>query len=293
MRFISVFTLLLGIGATGLGGLYKFSSLTPRTLKEYLEWQGLNLISHSSDNYWKAVLEDSQDVAKKATGKENPTIEDLKKWCIDNLPKEKYDDFKVYAVSLCVDNPKTVKARIIQLDGDISKLMSSNDDDKYKVAYVFRKHIDGFHNLIGYKPEIGNHGKEIENLDAAKSAFKKWCSESLDKPMDDILVLNIRTLCTPKKFSTILDLIKQNKEDKLLLTEDNNSFELMQKYEIIKELSTWKEDEGGRELPKTFNNLKNWCETNKNKPFYEEKVFSGIYPKFRFRCLKGVIGIPS
>ncbi|CBY93053.1 hypothetical protein HF1_10450 [Mycoplasma haemofelis str. Langford 1] len=282
MRLIPALAL-LGIGATGFGGLYKFSNLTPRTLKEYLEWQGLNLISDSSDNYWKAVLEDSKDIAKKATSKEEPTIQDIKQWCVGNLPKEKYDDLKDYAVELCVDNPKTVKSRIIQLDGGTEKLISSGDAEKYKVAYVFRKHIDGFHDLIGYKPEVDEQGKEQENLEASKTAFQNWCEDSLKKPVDDTLVLNVRTLCTPKKFTTIKELIEQNGEKDSLLTDPKNDSELQQKFEEIKEKASWKQD---KQNASSKEDLKNWCTETENKKFSDSGVFSEDYPKFRFRCIK-------
>ncbi|AEG73381.1 hypothetical protein MHF_1138 [Mycoplasma haemofelis Ohio2] len=282
MRLVPALAL-LGIGATGFGGLYKFSNLTPRTLKEYLEWQGLNLISDSSDNYWKAVLEDSKDIAKKATSKENPTIQDIKQWCVGNLPKEKYDDLKDYAVELCVDNPKTVKSRIIQLDGGIEKLISSGDAEKYKVAYVFRKHIDGFHDLIGYKPEVDEQGKEQEDLEASKTAFQKWCEDSLKKPVDDTLVLNVRTLCTPKKFTTIKELIEQNGEKDSLLTDTKNESELQKKFEEIKEKASWKRDE---QSASSKDDLKRWCTDTESKKFSDSGVFSEDYPKFRFRCIK-------
>ncbi|AEW45459.1 hypothetical protein MHC_02985 [Mycoplasma haemocanis str. Illinois] len=276
--------ILLGVGTAGIGGWYKFHHLKPKTLRQYLEWQGLRLISDSEANYWKAVLEENQELIKKLDiGTSN--IEGLKEWCKKHIDTESYEDLKENASLLCVDNPKTVKARIIQLDGDISKLMSSGDDNKYKVAYVFRKHINGFHDLIGYKPQIGNNGKELEDLPTASAAFKKWCEDSLKRGIEETLIFNVRTFCTPKSFSSILELITQNGESDLLLTNGNNASDLSSKYESIKELDSWKED--SENSARNVNDLKKWCEENRDKNFYEKEVFSKVYPKFRFRCLKG------
>ncbi|AEG73378.1 hypothetical protein MHF_1135 [Mycoplasma haemofelis Ohio2] len=282
---------LLGLGTAGVGGWYKFRNLEPTTLRQYLEWQGLRLISDSESNYWNAVLEEHKEFIKES-GLDNSKIDGIKQWCKDNIDSKDYENLKSKALRLCVDNPKTIKARIIQLDGGTGHLINGNDaDNKYKVSYVFRKHIDGFNSLISYSPQMGDDGKEVENLDVAKDAFKKWCTDSLDKPIDETLVQNIRTLCTPKKFSTIEDLIKQNKEDKMLLTEDSNKSDLESKYNTIKELSTWTADNTGSKSDSS--DLKTWCETNKSKNFHEPKVFSETYPKFRFRCLKGTTADPK
>ncbi|AEW45693.1 hypothetical protein MHC_04185 [Mycoplasma haemocanis str. Illinois] len=272
---------LLGLGSAGIGGWYKFHHLKPKKLRQYLEWQGLRLISDSETNYWKAVLEENKELIGKL-GMPS-TVDKVKRWCQDHIDSENYEDFKDNASLLCVDNPKTVKARIIQLDGNTEKLI--NGDNQYKVAYVFRKHINGFHDLIGYKPQIGNNGKELEDLEAAKDAFKKWCESSLEKGIEETLILNIRTFCIPKSFSTIKELITKNGEDSLLLTSSNLDSDLQQKHESIKTLDSWKADNLRQEGDK--NNLKTWCEQNLNKNFYDDKVFSEVYPKFRFRCLKG------
>ncbi|AEW45670.1 hypothetical protein MHC_04070 [Mycoplasma haemocanis str. Illinois] len=273
---------LLGVGTAGIGGWYKFHHLKPKTLRQYLEWQGLRLISDSETNYWQAILEENKELTKKL-GIDTSKVDGVKKWCQKHIDFENYEDLKESASLLCVDNPKTVKARIIQLDGSLEKLI--NADNQYKVAYVFRKHINGFHDLIGYKPKIGNNGKELEDLSAAGDAFKKWCESSLEKGIEETLILNVRTFCTPKSFSSILELITHNGESNRLLTESSNDSYLNSKYESIKQLDSWKADNESRLENKE--DLKKWCEENKSKNFYEDEVFSKVYPKFRFRCLKG------
>ncbi|CBY93028.1 hypothetical protein HF1_10200 [Mycoplasma haemofelis str. Langford 1] len=282
--------ILLGLGSVGVGGWYKFSNLKPKTLRQYLEWQGLRLISDSETNYWKAVIEEN---GKLISDLSISGVEEVKSWCNRHIDSPNYEDFKDSASLLCVDNPRTVKARIIQLYGDTSRLIQSgNDEDKqYKVAYVFRKHIDGFHSLIGYSPEIGEDGKEVEDLDAAKSAFKEWCTSSLSKAVDETLVLNVKELCIPKKFSSIKELIEQRGESTLLLTSGNNSIDLQSKHESIKGLASWKAD--NEKNGETQEDLKDWCEKNESKNFSDSKVFSEVYPKFRFRCLKNSEGQPQ
>ncbi|CBY93008.1 hypothetical protein HF1_10000 [Mycoplasma haemofelis str. Langford 1] len=280
---------LLGLGSVGVGGWYKFSNLKPKTLRQYLEWQGLRLISDSETNYWKAILDENGQLVSKLN---IDGIEGIKSWCRDNLDSESYEDLKIPALSLCVDNPSTVKARLIQLYGDTNFLINGNDaDNKYKVAYVFRKHIDGFNALIGYSPEIGQDGKEVENLEEAKTAFKAWCTSSLTKPIDETLVLNVKELCTPKKFSTIKQLIELRGESGKLLTDNKNSNDLNSKHEAIKAFDSWKADNNSEEGTK--DKLKEWCTTNESKNFYEESVFSETYPKFRFRCLKDSDAAPQ
>ncbi|AEW45465.1 hypothetical protein MHC_03015 [Mycoplasma haemocanis str. Illinois] len=274
---------LLGAGTLGIGSWYKFHHLKPKTLRQYLEWQGLRLISDSEANYWKAVLEENLGLAEKLSI-DTSNIEGVKGWCRNHIDSENYENLKESASLLCVDNPKTVKARIIQLDGGLGKLINGdNSDDQYKVAYVFRKHINGFHDLIGYKPKMGNNGKELEDLPTASAAFKKWCEDSLKREIEETLILNVRTFCTPKSFSSILELITQNGESNLLLTNGDNDGDLSSKYESIKGLDSWKSEavEGiGKE------SLKKWCTDHQEKKFSENKVFSDVYPKFRFRCLK-------
>ncbi|AEG73402.1 hypothetical protein MHF_1161 [Mycoplasma haemofelis Ohio2] len=275
----------MGLSAAGLGGLYKFHNLKPKTLREYLEWQGLRLLSESEENYWNAVLEENKDLIGNL-GLDTSGTDAVKSWCKKNIDFESYDDLKNNASLLCVDNPKTVKGRIIQIDGNTSKLIQGGDEEgnQYKVAYVFRKHIDGFHALIGYQPEIDDKGKEIEDLEKAKDAFKKWCTESLDKPIDETLVQSVKTFCTPKGFSSIEELINRNGEKSLLLTENSNSEQLKSKYDAIKEKDSWKSEDS--KSKGTQEDLKDWCTQNKDKKFHDKDVFSEIYPKFRFRCLK-------
>ncbi|AEW45690.1 hypothetical protein MHC_04170 [Mycoplasma haemocanis str. Illinois] len=273
---------LLGLGTVGIGGWYKFHHLKPKTLRQYLEWQGFRLISDFETNYWQVVLEENGKIVSdlRING-----VEEVKAWCKHHMDSENYEDLKENASLLCVDNPKTVKGRIIQLYGDTKRLIQSGneEDDKYKIAYVFRKHINGFNSLIGYSPKIGEDGKEVEDLDAAKSAFKMWCTSSLDKPVDEILVLNVKELCTPKEFSNIKELIEWRGESNLLLTETENFSYLISKYISIRELDSWKADNSNED---NYESLKMWCNNTLNRNFFEGKVFSEIYPKFRFRCLR-------
>ncbi|AEG73358.1 hypothetical protein MHF_1113 [Mycoplasma haemofelis Ohio2] len=280
----------MGLGSVGVGGWYKFSNLKPKTLRQYLEWQGLRLISDSESNYWASVLDENEEVAQKL-GISASGIKEVKEWCQKHIDSENYEDLKESASLLCVDNPRTVKARIIQLDGSTEKLINGDQaDNQYKVAYVFRKHIDGFHDLIGYKPAVGEDGKEVEELDKAKEAFQKWCEDSLKKSVDDTLVMNVRTLCTPKRFTTIKELIEQNGEKGSLLTETENQSELEKKYQEIQNLASWKKDKSDAS---SKDDLKTWCEQTENKKFSDSGVFSEDYPKFRFRCLKASEASPK
>ncbi|AEG73371.1 hypothetical protein MHF_1128 [Mycoplasma haemofelis Ohio2] len=272
------FMALLGLGAIGAGGWYRFGNLKPRTLREYLEWQGLRLISDSESNYWKAAIEENKDLVNQLQ-LDDSKIDGVKGWCKSHLDSERYEDVKSSALLLCVDQPKTVKARIIQLDGGLDRLLSG-DDNKYKVAYVFRKHLEGFHALIGYSPEAGKDGKENIDLENATKAFKGWCTSSLEKSIDETLVSNVRELCTPKSFSKVRDYLK----GKTLLTESNQDAELEKVYNKIKDFKSYTSDisDSGKE------GLKKWCETNLEVEFSKElSVFEETLPKVIARCVKG------
>ncbi|CBY93056.1 hypothetical protein HF1_10480 [Mycoplasma haemofelis str. Langford 1] len=97
------------------------------------------------------------------------------------------------------------------------------------------------------------------------------------------MVRNVKSLCTPKGFSSISDLINQRKETSLLLTDSKNSLKLEKKYNDIKEWASWtaenKTSNGNKE------DLSDWCKESKDKNFYDQGVFSEVYPKFRYRCL--------
>ncbi|AEW45708.1 hypothetical protein MHC_04260 [Mycoplasma haemocanis str. Illinois] len=268
-----------GISVAGIGGWYKFHHLKPKTLREYLEWQGFRLLSDAEENYWKAILDENGELIVRLSL--NSNTEDLKQWCRNNLEVRSYDHLISTAVYLCADKPRTVKSRMIQLYGSADGLISSDDD--YKVAYLFRKHIKDFHNLIGYTPIVDNNGREKEDLEKAKNAFKQFCVDSLGKPAEDTLVRNVKTLCTPKGFSSIEDLIRKRGEASLLLTENDKSSQLEQKYQSIKDLKSWMSE--GKLSNSSNEDLKAWCYENKGKKFSDKDVFSEIYPKFRYRCL--------
>ncbi|AEG73373.1 hypothetical protein MHF_1130 [Mycoplasma haemofelis Ohio2] len=280
------YSALLGLGAIGIGGWYRFGNLQPKTLRQYLEWQGLRLISDSESNYWKAVIEENKELVKRLNLDESK----VKEWCRNHLDLEKYEDVKDSALLLCVDNPKSVKARIIQLDGGIHKLINGSGADKqYKVAYVFRKHIDGFNSLIGYSPEKDEKGKEQIDLAQAKDAFQTWCENSLTKPVEETLVLNIREMCAPKTFSKV----KEYLSGRTLLTQSDKTSQLQAVYEKIKDFATYKEDiKSIRESEK--DGLKKWCEQNLEKEFSDDlSVFEETLPKVISRCVEGSVTVDS
>ncbi|CBY93040.1 hypothetical protein HF1_10320 [Mycoplasma haemofelis str. Langford 1] len=268
---------LAALGAAGVGGWYRFGNLKPRTLREYLEWQGLRLISDSESNYWKAVIEENKELV----GELKLDASGVKEWCKSHMDSEQYEDIKSSALLLCVDNPKTVKARIIQLDGGTHKLINGDNADKqYKVSYVFRKHIEGFNALIGYSSEVGKDGKVEIDLESASKAFKEWCINSLERAIDEMLVLNIRELCTPKKFSTV----KEYLSGKTLLTESGQESELETVHNKIKDFASYKADisEAGKEK------LKEWCDKSLKEEFSTSlSVFEETLPKVISRCVKG------
>ncbi|CBY93041.1 hypothetical protein HF1_10330 [Mycoplasma haemofelis str. Langford 1] len=271
---------LLGLGTAGLGSWYKFHHLQPKTLRQYLEWQGLRLISDSESNYWKAAVEENKELVKKLNLDESK-LEGVKEWCRNHLDLEKYEDVKDSALLLCVDNPKSVKARIIQLDGGTDRLIHGSESDKqYKVAYVFRKHIDGFNALIGYVPTKNEKGEEQIDLAQAKEAFQKWCESSLNRPVEDTLVLNIRELCTPKEFSKVEDYLK----GKTLLTKEGKDSTLDAVYKKIKDFASYKADI----TKENKEGLKEWCEENLKKEFSESlSIFEETLPKVISRCVEG------
>ncbi|AEW45677.1 hypothetical protein MHC_04105 [Mycoplasma haemocanis str. Illinois] len=278
-----------GLSVAGFGGWYSFSGLRPKNLKQYLEWQGFELAFNKGDNIWKSILNEYRDIVARRTGKDSPQEKDIQDWCSEHLLQKDYETFKDDASKLCVNNPRTVRAKIVQQSGDIKSLIEGSSDNKdkdYKVAYIFRKHISGFTKLIGFTPPSEKEGEEvIENIVGGGEALKKWCLKSLESKPDDSLISNVKTLCSPKGFKTILELIKKLGQEGLLLTDDSNTAQLIMKYNQIKDKSSWVQESKSSNESNYFD-LKKWCEEHKEKNFYEEGVFSNVYPKFRFRCLK-------
>ncbi|AEW45701.1 hypothetical protein MHC_04225 [Mycoplasma haemocanis str. Illinois] len=270
---------LMGLGTVGFGSWYKFHNLKPKTLKQYLEWQGLRLISDSESNYWKAVIEENKELIVKLGI--DVSIDRVKDWCKSHVNSEKYENIKSYALLLCVDNPKTVKARIIQLDGGTDGLIQDpNSNQKYKVAYVFRKHIPGFNSLIGYHPKVDDNGKEKVVFEEATELFQKWCIGSLEKPIDETLVLNIREFCTPKNFSKIRDYLT----GRPLLTDSGKETQLKERYNKISEFASYKHD-----IREDYEDgLKKWCNQHLDEEFSTSLiVFEEILPKVISRCVEG------
>ncbi|AEW45697.1 hypothetical protein MHC_04205 [Mycoplasma haemocanis str. Illinois] len=281
MKFFPL-TVLLGLGAAGIGGWYKFIHLKPKTLRQYLEWQGFKLIKDTERNHWLSVLHENKKVAEDLN---ISNIDEIKWWCEVHLDSENYEDFKVSASLLCIDNPKTVKARIIQLDGNIDGLIKDGEMDEYKVSYIFKKHIAGVTETIGFLPPEQEKGQPIkEDLENAGRALSTWCKKSLDAAPNDTIVANVKLLCFSKGFGDIFGLIKLRGEESLLLTNPNNLGDLNLKYNSIKGLSSWENDP--TKSGSSFMSLYAWCDETQKKKFSEEGTFSNIYPKFRFRCLK-------
>ncbi|CBY92974.1 hypothetical protein HF1_09660 [Mycoplasma haemofelis str. Langford 1] len=241
-------------------------------------------------NIWKSVLDEHKSIAVSRTGKSDPREDDVKSWCSSHLSSSDYESFKDDASKICVNNPQTVRAKIIQKDGSIDSLIKDSSDSKdkeYRVSYIFKKHIEGVLELIGFVPPEQEKGREIrENIEEAGKILEAWCKKSLASKPDDALVDNVKLLCAPMKFKTISELITNQSEKNLLLTDSQNSQELTKKYEEIKEKSSWVNDPTRTKKEQKEDDLKNWCQEIEKKEFSEEGTFSNIYPKFRFRCLK-------
>ncbi|CBY92995.1 hypothetical protein HF1_09870 [Mycoplasma haemofelis str. Langford 1] len=279
----------LGLGAIGTGGWYGFSTLHPKNLKQYLEWQGFKLASYSHDNTWKSILEENKDLLSKIPElkDDNLPISKIRDWCYSRYGYTNFDDLKDSASKLCVDNPRTVKGSIIQKSGSIDALIKSDSSEaekQYKVSFLFRKHIEGFKDLIGYStpaPEKEGDAPK-ENLKDAYEKLKSWCDRSLLQKPTDSLISNVEIFCSPKKFKTIKELIQLNKET--LLTDSSKSRELSDKHNKIKDLDSYKNDSSVTGDKTNEESLKTWCTTMENKEFSDDGVFED-YPKFRFRCV--------
>ncbi|AEG73365.1 hypothetical protein MHF_1122 [Mycoplasma haemofelis Ohio2] len=280
------FKTLLGtgiVGGIGGAGVYGFHSLQPKNLQEYLEWQGFKLVSNSDENTWKAIKKENAPLLKEIFGKDDPETQEIQKWCKDLLPLTDYQEYVSRVSKVCVDSVWTVEGKIIQEKGSTNGLIQKGKDEDFKVAYVFRRHISDFLDLINFHPPQSEEGQPAEEkLDEAKKSFEDWCIGSLAKEANDSLVSNIQTFCSPKGFSTIKELIEKNGEK--LLTDSQYTGDLEKKYQEIKDLKTWKDE--NEQSHSSNEDLKSWCNKNQDKKFSEEGVFAEIYPKFRFRCVK-------
>ncbi|AEW45664.1 hypothetical protein MHC_04040 [Mycoplasma haemocanis str. Illinois] len=283
----------LGLGVIGTGGWYGFSTLHPKNLRQYLEWQGFKLARYSHDNTWKSILEENKDLIEKIPELKGSvsSFDKIRDWCYSRYDWINFDDLKDSASKLCVDNPRTVKGSIIQKSGSLASLIAdaSDAEKKYKISFLFRKHIEGFKDLIGYStpaPEKEG-GTPKEDLTVAYEKLKSWCENSLLKKPTDDLISNVEIFCSPKKFTTVKELITLNKES--LLTDLNKSSELSQKYSQIKDLDSFKKDKD-IENSQNEQSLKEWCQKMESKSFSDDEVFED-YPKFRFRCLHSAISI--
>ncbi|AEG72900.1 hypothetical protein MHF_0628 [Mycoplasma haemofelis Ohio2] len=278
---------LSAIGASGTGGWYLFGNIRPKNVEEYLTRSGLKLLAWDSEYSWKAVLEENKELLKNIL-KKDPDSQSIKQWCRDILPREDYEKYAKAASLVCVDNPQTVKGKIIQLDGGISSLIEGLSDgdkvEKYKVSYVWKKHMSAAMELISFTPP-----EEEEGLERGGKALGDWCKKALQEKPNDTLVSNVKLLCSPMPFDDINGLITKNGESSKLMSDYQS------KYDSIKELDTFKNDESVKSIKDKSDKsdkeiLQKWCEESKSKKFSEKGTFSERYPKFRFRCLQGSEG---
>ncbi|AEW45310.2 hypothetical protein MHC_02220 [Mycoplasma haemocanis str. Illinois] len=276
---------ILSLGVSGTGGWYLFGNIRPKNVEEYLTRSGFKLLSWDSEFSWKAVLEENRDLLQGLL-KKSPDIQSIQQWCRDILPREDYEQYANPASLVCVDNLQTVEGKIIQSDGSIGALIEGlsdgNKTNKYRVSYVWRKHMPSVLKLISFTPPENKEG-----LKEGGEALEKWCKKSLKEKPSDSLLSNVKLLCSPMSFESIGDLIKKNNEEGKLLKN------YLTKYNSIKDTDTWKGDpEVGAIYDKRDEQiLEKWCEESKSKKFYEEGIFSEIYPKFRYRCFQSEISI--
>ncbi|CBY92996.1 hypothetical protein HF1_09880 [Mycoplasma haemofelis str. Langford 1] len=260
-------------GGVCAAGWYGFHSLQPKDLKEYLEWQGFQLAS--SDNSWKAVIKEHGELAKSIEVQSESDLEKLKSWCANHLPLSDFSSHIDKATKLCVDNVGTVEAKLVR-DGisvDIF-FQESSSAEKYKTAYVFRKHNSDFLSLIGHTPE------EEEGFEPAVIKYKEWCNSTLKAKPETSLFENFKLFCKPKSFSTVKDYL--DTFGLKYLTGDTQGLKGM--WERIKGFASYKQDI--QEIGE--NALKTWCEENLKKNFHDEmKVFDDILKKVKARCTKG------
>ncbi|AEW45700.1 hypothetical protein MHC_04220 [Mycoplasma haemocanis str. Illinois] len=152
------FKTLLGIGVVGgLGGagVYGFNSLKPKNLQEYLEWQGFKLVSNTDTNTWKAIKTENAILLREIFGNDNPEILQIQQWCKSLLPLTDYQKYVSRVSKVCVDSIWTVEGKIIQKQGSTSGLIKKGEDEKFKVAYVFRRHISEFNKIYPPKKRRG------------------------------------------------------------------------------------------------------------------------------------------
>ncbi|AEG73326.1 hypothetical protein MHF_1076 [Mycoplasma haemofelis Ohio2] len=263
-------------GGVCAAGWYGFHSLQPKDLKEYLEWQGFQLAS--SDNSWKAVIKEHGELAKSIEVQSESDLEKLKSWCASHLPLSDFSSHIDKAAKLCVDNVGTVEAKLVR-DGisvDIF-FQESSGDEKYKTAYVFRKHNSDFLSLIGHTPE------EEEDFEPAVSKYKAWCESTLKAKPETSLFENFKLFCKPKSFSTVRSYLDTFKLQ--YLTEDSSGG-LKDMWGKIKEFASYQQDI--QDTKSDESDLRKWCEDNLKKNFHEGmKVFDDILKKVKARCTKG------
>ncbi|AEW45431.2 hypothetical protein MHC_02845 [Mycoplasma haemocanis str. Illinois] len=271
---------ILSLGVSGTGGWYLFGNIRPKNVEEYLTRSGFKLLSWDSEFSWKAVLEENKDLLEGLL-KKSPDIPSIQQWCRDILPREDYEQYANPASLVCVDNLQTVEGKIIQSDGNINALIEGLNDgnkkDKYKVSYVWRKHMPSVLGLISFTPP-----EDKEGLREGGEALEKWCKKSLKEKPSDSLLSNVKLLCSPMPFESINELINHNGEKNKL--EDN--YTIM--YWKIKNTDTWTKDLSVKEIWDKSDQqiLEEWCKQSKEKKFSEEGTFSDVYPKFRYRCFK-------
>ncbi|AEG73380.1 hypothetical protein MHF_1137 [Mycoplasma haemofelis Ohio2] len=198
-------------------------------------------------------------------------------WCDEHTPLVKFNDHIQNAIDLCVYNVKTVKGKLVQNKKDLNTFLTgqTNNDEKYKVSYAFRKHNEDFLKLIGHAPE-----EDESEWNPAIDKYKEWCQNSLESEFKDSVYESFLIFCVPKNFSTV----KAYLSGRTLLTEDSQKEELQKVHQKISNFDSYKADsiESGEE------GLKKWCEENLEKNFSDSlNVLDEILPKVISRCVKG------
>ncbi|CBY93049.1 hypothetical protein HF1_10410 [Mycoplasma haemofelis str. Langford 1] len=273
MRLVIVGGLGAALGSSLLTW-YGLSFWSQKTLRQYLEWRGYQVVSPSDKSTWKAIKEEHSSLIYELFSGDN--IEDqIRDWCASHLEKSSYLSQIGTASKICVNNLKTIKGKIVQRGTDLKSLLNRTDD--YKVAYVFRKNTLDFLKLIGYSP------KPMENLEEAVQAYRSWCENSLNAPFEELLLANVESLCKPKGFSTIKEFIHNS--GKQMITEgDDADSKLEARLKLLKDLPSFKKDVGDSVDKEK---LKEWCNTSASKGFFEgSQVLEDDYPKVKSRCIK-------
>lgn len=278
----------------GVGCYYFYSSNSPKNIEELLKWNGYSLASQ--DNTWNAIFLENESSTK--TWKENITDgTKLKKECESLFEKSisswnKKDKDYEDATKYCVDNIKSVKARLVRKGKtDFGELKVT--DDHYKITFVFNKEKDSFLSLIK------KDGQNLNDLNSGYTALKEWCSNELSKNIedDDVSVLDrVIEYCSSRKHIKVEDEIKVRKNDwkKAEETEWEKIFNRWKHTELIINAVNKSKEANEEEITRDTNPIekgkeafKKWCEKGLNKNLFDEGVW-GLTSKSEFTQLVNV-----